>query len=52
MLTFFVIARNMKGTEMRQVRGMATGRPDCPTGTRMRGAMNTVNDMARSESVT
>lgn len=42
----------MKGNEMRQAKGTATGEPDCPMGTPMRGAMNTENDTARSASVT
>lgn len=48
----FLVARNMKGNEMRQVKGTVTGGPDCPTGTPMRGAMNTEKDTARSELVT
>lgn len=37
---------------MRQVNGMDTGRQDCPMVTLTKGAMNLVNDMARSESET
>ncbi|XP_005885779.1 PREDICTED: radial spoke head 1 homolog isoform X2 [Myotis brandtii] len=41
------IVENMKGNEMRQVKGTATGEPDCPMGTPMRGAMNTEKDTVR-----
>ena len=52
LVVVIAVARSMKGNEMRQVNGMATGEPGCPMGTYTRGATNTGKDMARSESVT